>query len=260
MMTKFVQTSAIALFAAALAVAALAPDTADARARGQGGRARETHWTGENGRTRDVRAQRSHDREAGTASRERDVTYNDGSTRSVDANAQRTAPGEYSATREVTGRNGETRTQTGDFSVTQTENGRHVDGDISTTNAGNIDYSRDVTHQDGVRSVNSSATFEDGTSVTRSSSASCGDGSCSSNGVVTGRNGASAEWDQTRTRTDNGVEVARDTNFSDGTSRSVDRTREGNGDGTGTVTRTARDRRGQTHTQTGTYETTSNPQ
>jgi hypothetical protein len=228
------------------------------RERGQ--RTRDTTWTGENGRQRQARDERQWNREEGTYSRDRDVTYSDGSTRAVDVDAQRTAPGEYSATREVTGRNGETRRQTGDFTAARTENGRVIQGDISTTHAGDIDYNREVTRGDGARSVNSSATFEDGTSINRASTGACADGSCSSSGAITNRQGETTTWDQTRTRTETGAVRERDVTYADGSTRSVDAERAGNDDGTGTVTRTVTGRNGETRTQTGDYEVDRAPE
>lgn len=227
--------------------------------RERGSRSRDATVTGPNGGQRNVQDDRTWNRADGTYTHDRTTTFNDGSQRTVDADVLRTGDGTYSASREVTGRNGETRVQTGEFTRTQTENGRSVTGDINTTHAGQIDYQRDVTHEDGVRSVNSSATFEDGTSINRASSASCANGACSSSGVVTGRDGDQTSWDQTRTRTEDGATLERDVTFADGTTRSVDRERVGNGDGTGTVTRSVTDRDGDTRTQTGEYEITRTP-
>jgi hypothetical protein len=215
--------------------------------------------TGENGRQRTIHDERSRDRQAGVATHDRTTTFNDGSTRTVEAERLRTGQGQYSASREVTGRNGETRVQTGDFNVTRTENGRTVTGDINTTNAGQIDYTRNVSRDEGTRSVNSSAVFEDGTSIARQSQGSCANGSCASNGSVTGRNGQTTTWEQSRTRTENGAVLERDVTFADGSTRSVDAERTGNGDGTGTVTRSVTGRDGETRTQTGTYDVTRTP-
>lgn len=233
-------------------------DEADARRR-EGQRARTTTITGQHGGQRTIDTQRAWDRSAGTRSRDRTTTFNDGSTRNVGVDSVRTGQGQYSVSREVTGRNGETRTQTGDFSVTRTENGQSVSGDINTTHAGQIDYNRDVAHENGVRSVNSSAVFEDGSAITRSSQGSCANGACTSVGSVTGRGGNTATWDQTRTRTETGATLSRDVTFADGTTRSVDAERTGNGDGTGVITRTVTDRAGETHEQELTYETSRTP-
>jgi hypothetical protein len=234
--------------------------TAQARTQRQNGtRTRDVTVQGQNGGQRTIHDERSRDRQAGVATHDRTTTFNDGSTRTVEAERLRTGQGEYSVSREVTGRNGETRVQTGDFGVTRTENGRTVTGDINTTNAGQIDYTRNVSRNDGTRSVNSSAVFEDGTSITRQSQGSCANGACASNGSVTGRNGQTTTWEQSRTRTENGAVLERDVTFADGTTRAIDAERTGNGDGTGTVSRTVTGRNGETRTQTGTYEVTRTP-
>lgn len=227
--------------------------------RERGARSRDTTVTGANGRTRSTQDDRAWSRENGTYTHDRTTTYNDGSQRSVDTDVLRTGEGTYSASREVTGRNGETRIQTGEFTATQTETGRAISGAINTTHAGQVDYQRDVSREDGVRSVNASATFEDGTSINRASSASCADNSCASSGVVTNRNGGQTSWDQTRTRTEDGATRSRDVTYADGTTRSVDQERVGNGDGTGVVSRTITGRNGETRTQTGEYEVTRTP-
>jgi hypothetical protein len=221
--------------------------------RERGTRTRDTTWTGQNGRQRSVYDQRTRDPSAGTYSREHEVTGRNGNTRNVSTEAQRTGEGAFTVNRDVTGRNGETRTQSGDFTVTRTEDGRSVAGDIATSRNGQVDYTRDVARGDGARSVNATATFEDGTSIQRASSGSCAGGACSASGQVTNRQGETTSWEQSRVRTENGATFSRDATYADGTTRSVDRAREGNGDGTGTVTRTAVDRRGETHTQTGSY-------
>ncbi|MBI1252343.1 MAG: hypothetical protein GC189_12830 [Alphaproteobacteria bacterium] len=223
--------------------------------RQRGSRTRESTVTGPNGGQTSVRDERTWNREEGTASHDRTRTYPDGSTRSVDADAQRTGEGQWSASRTVTGRNGETRTQTGDFSATRTENGRSVTGDIQTQNAGAVQYQRDVTRQDGARTVNSTATFEDGTQVSRSSTGSCdGQGTCVRDTAVTNRQGQTVTSAESRTRTEDGAVYSRDTTFADGATRQIDRERVGNGDGTGAVNRTVTGRDGETRTQTGTYE------
>lgn len=253
---------AAAAIVALTAFAAAAPfDAADARPRAgrQGSVSRDVTVRGQNGGQRTVHDERSRNRRTGTATHDRTTTFNDGTTRTVEAERVRTGPGQYSATREVTGRNGETRTQSGDFTVTRTENGRVVTGDINTSHHGQIDTSREVSRENGVRSVNSQATFEDGTSITRASQGSCANGVCTSTGTVTNRQGGVSTWEQTRTRTENGAELSRDVTFADGTTRSVDAVREGNGDGTGTITRTVTDRDGQTRTQTGEYEVSRTP-
>jgi hypothetical protein len=227
--------------------------------RERGSRSRDSSVTGPNGRTRSTQDDRAWSRENGTYTHDRTTTYANGSQRSVDTDVLRTGEGTFSASREVAGRNGETRIQTGDFTATQTETGRTISGDISTTHAGQIDYQRDVSRQDGVRSVNSSATFEDGTSINRASNASCADGACSSSGAITNRDGGQTSWDQTRTRTETGATRSRDVTYADGTTRSVDQERIGNGDGTGVVSRTITGRDGETRTQTGEYQVSREP-
>jgi hypothetical protein len=228
-------------------------------ARQRGSRTQNTTITGPNGGQRTTQDERTWNRRDGVYSHDRTTTFNDGSQRTVDTDVLGTGQGAYSASREVTGRNGETRIQTGDFTRTQTENGRTLTGDINTTNYGQIDYRRDVTREDGVRSVNSSATFEDGASITRASSGACANGTCASSGVITNRNGGETSWQQSRTRTENGATHERDVTFADGATRSVDAERIGNGDGTGVITRTVTGRDGATRTQTGAYEITRTP-
>lgn len=227
--------------------------------RERGSRSRDSSVTGPNGRTRSTQDDRAWSRENGTYTHDRTTTYANGQQRTVDTDVLRTGEGTYSASREVTGRNGETRIQTGDFIATQTETGRTITGDINTSHAGQVDYQRDVSRQDGVRSVNSSATFEDGTSINRASNASCGDNACSSSGVITDRQGRQTSWAETRTRTENGATLERDITYADGTTRSVDQERVGNGDGTGVVSRTITGRNGETRTQTGEYQVTREP-
>lgn len=222
--------------------------------RERGSRVRDATVTGPNGGQVSNHDARTWNRQEGTYSRDHTTTFNDGSQRGVEVDAVRTGEGQFSATREVTGRNGEVRTQTGDFTVTQTEGGRAVTGDISTTNAGQIDYQRNVTRGEGTRGVEASATFEDGTSIQRSSSAACANAACASQTVITGRDGGQTVIDQSRTSTDAGVVLERDTTFADGTTRSIDRERVGNGNGTGTVTREVTGRNGEVRTQTGEYE------
>jgi len=227
--------------------------------RGAGYRHRSATVTGENGRQRSVEDNRAWSREDGAYSRDHNVTRANGATRNVATDAQRTGEGQYEAQRTVTGANGETRTQSGTFAVERTETGRSVTGDIQTTNAGQVDYNRDVARGDGTRAVNSSATFEDGTSISRNSSASCANGACASTGAITNRQGETTIWSQSRTKTENGANASRDVTYSDGSTRSVDRSREGNGDGTGEVTRTVTGRDGETRTQTGTYQVETTP-
>jgi len=275
--TKWTAVAAIALTALTLSAAYDAADARGRRVQGQvatqrgtfngqaevnrqrGSRTRNAEVTGPNGGQRTVEDNRNWSREDGTYSHDRTTTGPNGASRNVNTDVVRTGDGQFEAQREVTGRNGEIRTQTGEFTATQTENGRNVNGTINTTNAGQIDYDRNVSHDNGVRSVNASATFEDGTSRTRSSSASCANGACSSSGVITNRNGGETSWDQSRTRTENGVVLDRDVTYPDGSTRSVDRERVGNGDGTGTINRAVTGRNGETRSQTGTYDVTRTP-
>lgn len=233
--------------ACALALAAGAASEADARTR-----TRNVTITGQNGAQRTIQDQRT--RTQGARTHDRTTTYRDGSSRSVNSQAERTGDNTFSANRTVTGRNGQTRSQSGDFSVNRTDSGRTIQGEIATSNHGQVDYSREVSRNDGVRSVSSQATFEDGTSISRASQGGCADGVCGASGTVTGRGGGVTAWEQTRTRTETGATFARDTTFPDGTTRSVEAERVGNGDGTGAINRTVTGRNGQTRTQTGTYE------
>lgn len=224
----------------------------------RGLRSATSTWTGPGGKSTSMTDTRAVDRAAGTYSHDRQRTFSDGSTRSVDTDVQKTGDGTFSGTRTVTGRNGETRTQTGDFATTKTEDGRSLTGTIQTQNHGEVDYQRDVSHADGVRSVNSSATFEDGTSRTRSTSTSRdpATGVVTTNGTFTNRNGAATTVSNVRTPTDTGATVNRDITYPDGSTRSVDRTTTVTGPGTADVTRTVTGRDGETRTQTGTVVVT----
>lgn len=226
--------------------------------RNRGSRNRDATVTGPNGGSRTVEDRRTWGE--GAYAHDRTTTYGDGSQRTVDTDAVRTGDNTFSVNRDVTGRNGEVRNQSGDFTVERTETGRTVTGDISTTNAGEIDYSRSVNRGDGSRSVDATATFEDGTSIRRSSSGSCADGACSSSGEIVNRNGGVTTWDASRARTEDGSVYSRDVTYPDGTTRSVDRVRTGNGDGTGTIERTVTGRNGESRTQTGEYAVTVTPE
>jgi hypothetical protein len=158
--------------------------------RSRGLRTRDAVVTGPAGRQSSVHDQRSWNAHDGTSAHVRQSTFANGDTRSVEANAVRTAPGEWSGVRTVTGRNGQTRTQSGDFSVERTENGRIVTGDIQTSNAGQIDYTREVSRGSGVRTMSSTATFEDETSrAVDRTRISNGDGTGTVNRTVTTRTG-----------------------------------------------------------------------
>lgn len=275
--TKLAALAAAALIATPILAISVDADARERRVRGsvetargtyqgeattvrqRGLRTRDATITGPNGGQRTVQDERQWNRQDGVYTRDRTTTFADGTQRTLDTDVLRTGEGTFSASREVTGRNGETRIQTGDFTRTQTENGRTLTGDINTTNHGQIDYERSVSREDGVRSVNSSATFEDGTSISRASTASCSDGTCTSQGVVTNRNGGETAWDASRTRTENGVVRERDITYADGTTRSVDYERIGNGDGTGVINRSVTGRNGETRNQTGEYEIDRTP-
>jgi hypothetical protein len=81
-------------------------------------RTRQGIVVGPNGGATSVYDQRSWG--GGSYSHDRNRTFANGDTRTVDADAQRTAPGVWDYSREVTNRNGVTYTQTG--TVTRTPN------------------------------------------------------------------------------------------------------------------------------------------
>ena len=81
--------------------------------RTRGFRSRDAQIIGPNGGQRTVSDQRTWSRRDGTFTHDRDVTFADGTSRSVDADANRVAPGAWDYSRTVTARNGETRTQDG---------------------------------------------------------------------------------------------------------------------------------------------------
>lgn len=87
--------------------------------RTRGFHSRNAVITGPNGGQRTVSDQRAWNRQAGTYSHNRRVTFADGTSRTVDADARRTAPGQWEYSRTVTGRNGQTRTQTGTYVITR---------------------------------------------------------------------------------------------------------------------------------------------
>lgn len=224
----------------------------------RGERFRSTTITGPGGRSTTATDTRTVDRAAGTATHDRDRTFADGTTRSVDASAERTGDGTYAATRTVTGRNGETRTQTGDFARTATADGHSVSGTIETQNHGEVDYQRDVSHADGTRTVNASSTFQDGTSRSRTSSTSrdAASGAVTSTTSLTNRQGGVTSSTSVRTPTDAGATTTRNTTFPDGSTREVDRTRTDTGPGSATIDRRVTGRNGETRTQTGTVVVT----
>jgi hypothetical protein len=225
----------------------------------QGSSTRERTVTGQNGRSNTVRTERTRDRDAGTYSKDRTRTYNDGSTRTTELDTQKTGEGAWSANRTVTGRNGETRTQSGDFTAEKTESGRVITGDIQTEKRGQIDYTKEVSRGEDGRSVNSSATFEDGTAITRSSTSSCVQGAgCSSQTAVTNRQGETTTIAQTRTKTEDGWTKNRETTLPNGGVRTT--TVDGQKTETGAnVTRTVVTPQGETRTQTGAVTVTKTP-
>jgi hypothetical protein len=87
--------------------------------RTRGFRSRDAQIVGPNGGQRTISDQRTWNRRDGTYSRDRDVTFMDGTSRTVDADASRVAPGTWDYSRTVTGRNGETRTQDGTIVITK---------------------------------------------------------------------------------------------------------------------------------------------
>lgn len=230
------------------------------RTRQPGQSTRDATITGPNGRQQSVSQQRQRDAEAGTASTDRTRTFSDGSSRNVNNQVQQTGEGAYAAQRTVTGRNGETRTQTGEFETTRTENGRSTTGQIQTQNAGSVDYQRDVARSANGRAVSSSATFEDGTSVSRESQTACAQGAgCTTSATLTDRQGRQTSSTQNVQRTDTGAVLARDTTFPDGSTRSVDTATNRNGDGSASATRTVTGRDGQTRSQTAQGSTSVTP-
>jgi hypothetical protein len=87
--------------------------------RTRGFRSREAQITGPNGGQRTVSDQRSWSRRDGTYTHDRDVTFADGTSRAVDADANRVSPGVWDYSRTVTGRNGETHSQDGTIVITK---------------------------------------------------------------------------------------------------------------------------------------------
>ncbi|HVZ98741.1 MAG TPA: hypothetical protein VG841_00340 [Caulobacterales bacterium] len=86
------------------------------RSRGQ--RHRDATVTGPRGRQTSVTDDRAWNLQEGAYSRDHERTFPNGDTRALQTEASRTAPGEWTVDRSVTGRNGETRTQTGEIQVT----------------------------------------------------------------------------------------------------------------------------------------------
>ena len=157
-------------------------------------RSRAVTVTGDNGGGFTAQSERTRDAEAGTFSADRDTTFNNGTSRAVSVDGQRTGEGTADVTRSVTGRNGETRVQTGTVQTTRTQDGRTTTGQWQGEN-GSATTVRDVSRQENGRTVNSATTFGDGT--TRSSQAAqvrTGPGQGTVSRTTTARNG------ETRTR------------------------------------------------------------
>lgn len=87
--------------------------------RTRGFRSRNVEIIGPNGARRTVSDQRVWSRRDGTYAHDRTVTFADGASRTVNAEAQRVAPGRWQYSRTVTGRNGVTRTQDGTIVITK---------------------------------------------------------------------------------------------------------------------------------------------
>ena len=85
--------------------------------RTRGFRSRNAVITGPNGGQRTVSDERAWSRRDGTYSHDRRVTFADGTSRTVNADAHRVAPGTWDYSRTVTGRNGATRTVDGTIVV-----------------------------------------------------------------------------------------------------------------------------------------------
>jgi hypothetical protein len=238
-----------ALFAAAAVLALSGAFSAEARDRSSRAEIQTKRGT--------AVAERSVSRENGSATREKSFTGANGKTRGVEANRTRTGPGAWEAERTVTGPNGKTRTQTGDFTAVKTDTGRTVTGVIETQNKGAVAYNRDVVRTDDGRAVAATGTFQDGTSWSRTAAVDCDKGvGCASNGTFTNRAGETKTWSQSRTKTEDGFDWSRDVTFADGTTRSVDVDATKTGQGQAAFDRTVTGRDGQTRTQTGTVTRT----
>jgi hypothetical protein len=81
--------------------------------RTRGFRSRDAVITGPNGGRRTVSDRRAWSRANGTYTHDRDVTFADGTSRTVDVDAHRVAPRTWDYSRTVTGRDGNTRTWDG---------------------------------------------------------------------------------------------------------------------------------------------------
>lgn len=120
-------------------------------------------YTGRNGGGFVAETDRDLDRAAGSNALDRDVTFKDGSTRSVDADATRTAQGTADVTRTVTWCNGQSVTQIGSAASTRIEDGRVTTG-LWGTPSGSVAANTQVIRGDGVRNRDTTAVFEDGSS------------------------------------------------------------------------------------------------
>jgi len=87
--------------------------------RTRGFRSRDAQITGPHGGQRTVSDQRTWSRRDGAYTHDRQVTFADGTSRTVDADAHRVSRGVWDYSRTVNGRNGETRTQDGRIVITK---------------------------------------------------------------------------------------------------------------------------------------------
>lgn len=122
------------------------------------------------------------------------------------------------------------------------------------TDRGSATVERQVTAEDGTRTVNQTTTFEDGRTITRNGVTSCDRvaQSCTGTQTVTGPNGGGRTTETSRARTETGSTYSRDTTFSDGTTRAIDRTATRTGDNTAVIDRTVTGRNGDVRNQTAT--------
>ncbi len=174
------------LFAAA-ALAALISAPIEAGARERSARVAGAHG-GQGVVTRSVTP--------GQRSVSRDWTGPNGKTRSVDRTATKTAPGQWDVSREVTGANGNTRLQTGTANVTKTETGRTITGSGSGP-GGTGAFTRSVSTENGVRTVEGTATGSNGGARTVERTLDSNSNTLTSARTVTGPNGATRSVDVT---------------------------------------------------------------
>ena len=198
-------------------------------------------------------AERTINREKGSAAREKTITGPNGKSRSLESSRTKTGAGAWEGERTVTGPNGNSRTQTGEFTATRTQDGRTINGVIETQNHGAVDYNKNLTRGEDGRTITATGTFEDGTSRSRTSTVDCDKGvGCESSGAVTNRAGETKTWTQSRTKTEDGWDKSRDVTFADATTRSVDVDATKTGAGQATFDRNVVGRDGKVRTQTGT--------